>query len=681
MIYVKINDEVVYSQGLFMSLGITSATSTALFSVFNPDTTPVAGMTVKVYRDTVDNMLFGGIITSTQKMKTGRSTDVDRRGFTYKIQCQDYRRLLDRYLVNNSYEDMNCKQIIDHMIANYTDDSLGFTTDNVENGLVLDKINFSYVTVTDAIRDLAHVVGYEWYIDNNKDIHFFSRVSQSAPFTINSDRLIKVENGINNFVLSPDYSQVRNRVYVRGGYYLSNEYTETFVADGEARAWALAHKPHNVSALTVNAVTKTYAVDHLNSDDGTFEYFWSYTESYLRVADGGSEPTPIAGYTISIMYQYEVPIIVRVDNEVSQELMKTVEGGDGIYEYIVKDESLNSKEEAYNRGKVEVTTYGDALITGSFTTFEHGFQPGQFVELDNIPGYEVWNGKYSIQRVFIQLLGNNIVQYDIEFGSTLYELKDFLLGLLKNQNRLTLREDEKIDVLKIVTEELSLTDYINSVTKADHPAFWGAPLWGFATWGNFYILDMPLTYESFHQADNEFKDLSDEDNHGTPAGTPTFTGLSSGYTVWTTYTTWYNGINFDADFINTKSISAECWIHLNDDNLITSDIIGNYSFSLGINNNRIRVTNDDHTKIYYSLNVGQWYHIIVTRRSTERKIKLYVNGSLVSYEDAGPVIEGLSNITIAGGLKAHLSGLRVYNAILESGEVLKRYNDTVALYA
>lgn len=477
MVIVTVAGTSVETKGLEVEQNITHAPDTAHFRMYDPDTAPVSGQEVLIY-DEDSTVIFGGVIVSVQKEAITKSSESSYRTYVYSVECSDYQKLLDRYLINNSYTSQTCKQIIDDLVANYTDPAIGFTTTSVSTGPTITKATFSYRRVSDAITELADLVEYDWYVDESKVIHFFQRETIPAPLDISDTTLVE---SVNSFSLTPDYTQVRNRVYVRGGTYDSAAYTESFTADGLRRSWPLAFKPSGLS-ITVGGVAKTVAVDHLNPDDGTYQYFYNYLEQYVRCAENvGTTPTPADGVTIAVTYTYQVPIIIMAENLASQTAIAAIEGGTGRYEHIIKDETITTLDEARSVGEMEVLLFGDAIISGSFTTYTNGFKAGQYLNL-SATDYLTYSGRYRIQRVRARIIGNNIIQYSVEFATTLYELKDLLLSLIRKHGRYKLRSDEAVDVLKIISESITVTD-VNILTVNLHPQKWDSFKWGFGTWG------------------------------------------------------------------------------------------------------------------------------------------------------------------------------------------------------
>ncbi|MDO8715329.1 MAG: hypothetical protein Q7J73_00705 [Dehalococcoidales bacterium] len=475
MIRVTIAGTEVNTSGIRIHNELTHTPDTCSFSLDVPASAPSSGQDVKCYLDTISGTpLFGGTIVSVRQNKLAPHYTPALRAYSYSVECCDYSRLINQILITETYQNKTSKQIIDDIVTNFTDPAHGFTTANVEISRVISEVVYNYIPVVQALSELADLLLWDWYIDANKDIHFFERESRSAPFLIDDTAVTSL---INNFSLIPDYSQVRNRVYVRGGYYASSAYTQSIVADGQLKIWSLGFTPLAVSAFTIDSVAQTISQEYVGA--GGTDFYWDSKEKYIRCAT--ATPAPTAGQVLAITYTYEIPIIVRADNTLSQAAIAAIEGGNGIYESIIRDETITSRELAQDRAKAEVNQFGNVAITGGFTTYESGFVAGQFSDI-SVSGYTAFAGNYQIQRVVISAAGPHDELYQVVFASTLYELKDFLLSLVRAQARVKLREGEIVDVLKIINETITVSETV-IISMTAHPIRWGEFKWGMATWG------------------------------------------------------------------------------------------------------------------------------------------------------------------------------------------------------
>ena len=466
MIYVTVNSTSINTKGLRIQLLRGSIPNTCSFRMENPTTAPSPGQAVTAYRDTTSNMIFTGMIVSILK-----SDIVPGRIYAYDVECMDYQKLLDRRLVAESYEDQTCGAIIEDIIDNYT---TGFTYNNVSTGRVINKIVFNYLTVGKCIQELADLINFDWYVDVDKDIHFFAKETVFAPYEITDTTLRTMIKGWN---ITPDYSQIRNKIMVRGGYELSDPQTESIVADGSQRSWPLSAAPHSLS-ITVDTVSKTVGIENID-DESTKDYMMNYTEKFVRCSSGTDTPT--AGTIMAFTYSYRIPVIAYAQNYASQAAMAAIEGGDGIIEHIVKDETLTSANEAHDRAEMEINTWGKPLVSGNFQTTDcHGWKPGQTLVVDRTG--ESLNGNYQVSGVLIKMK-NGIVFYTINFHTVKDDLQSYLLRLADKLNRVVFRADETVDLFEMIAEEIIVSEGTWIIQLGAALQKWGTFKWGVGSWG------------------------------------------------------------------------------------------------------------------------------------------------------------------------------------------------------
>ena len=386
---------------------VTSNPDTGFFEVVDPDTVPLEGQEVHIYLDDTSQNLFKGIISSITRLTV--SPGVER----HQITCSDFERLFNRRLVNNSYTTQTFNAIILDIVANFTDPAIGFTTNNVGGFFTpLTEVKFSFRSPSDCLRELAEIIDWQWFIDEDKDIHFISKQAgdtDPSPFNITDDTLDTI---FTNLAITLDYSQVRNKVIIQGGNFLKTSITENFVGNAATRSWALAYPPVSPT-LTVGGGAKTLGRDNIDADDGTFEYFYNTDEKNFKAAS--AEATPGNGVAIVIAYNYNAPGLFSQENTQSQTDLAALEGGDGVYEYVFKDNTLDSDAAIQGRAAIELEKNAFPELFGSVDTInQFGFEPGQLITID-MDGSR-YNGTYNIEQVTITSLGGSTLRYSIDFG-------------------------------------------------------------------------------------------------------------------------------------------------------------------------------------------------------------------------------------------------------------------------
>lgn len=258
----------------------------------------------------------------------------------------------------------------------------------------------------------------------------------------------------------------------------SDPATFEFVADGKQTVFYLTHKPHSLS-MTVNAVAVSVGIENVDEDDGTYDYMMNYQEKYVK--NGSATAAIAAGTTVAFTYQYDIPVISMVEDIDSQNAVKAIQGGDGIYEYKIKDDALVTIEAAKASGDAYLREHGNARVTGSFSTAETGWVPGQILTVNSVS--RGISGTYTIQKVKITPYGTSWL-YTIEYGGRLYGIEDRLRAIISAQQASKNQDTAIINKIKSNTEDVSLTDSTTTTINSDAYEFDEADaLWDFAVFG------------------------------------------------------------------------------------------------------------------------------------------------------------------------------------------------------
>ena len=367
----------------------------------------------------------------------------------YQVKCRDYTFGLERMRVVEGYEDMTVAEIIEDILTTYATD---FTFENVDCPLVVEKINFDRVTVSDAIQKLSTMTGYSWYVDYDKDIHFFEKNTERAPFDIeDEDPVTGLTDG--NYIpdtleISDDFSQIRNRVFIKGGEIEGTSRTEYFDCDGTKKQFKLANKFAKKPTVTLAAVAQTVGIDNLDNEDD-YDCFWDYGNTYIRFKD-----TNIPASGANALVVAGIPLYTLVVQVEEPESMAEY----GIWEYAKTDKTIKSRDAAVNMAKAELQAYQSGLIEGRFQTYTTGLRSGQLIHIKStLMGVDE---DFVIQRV------NYNATPPVSWSVTLATLRsvgliEFLIGMLKTGEQLL--EDGMETVLEKTAfpqEEITMGDEV-----------------------------------------------------------------------------------------------------------------------------------------------------------------------------------------------------------------------------
>lgn len=431
---------------LEIEYGLTYEVDTCSFSVKGEP--PAEGEEV-IIED--GSRLFAGIVVKVELARTFPSKTIK----VWQVECDDYTALLDRRLVVETYENKSADWIFQDITAKYCP---GFTVAGVQAGApAVEYIVFEYVRPSECFKQLCDYVGWQWQPDYYKDLQFFSAeaLASPAPLTL-------VPGGQFRFGKhSIDTQGLRNRVYVRGGTMLSDPQTIQWKADGVARIWTLPWKPHETS-LQVGEVQKTVGIENLH-EEADFDYMMSFAEKYIRCS--AQTATPVEGITISLTARQDIDVITMVEDYASQAAIAAVQGGDGIYEHVINDDSLTSITAAEAAGMADLREHANPRVKGSFETEVPGWEPGQIVNI-NLPDRGVV-GEYLVQRVSISPTWANpsIWTYRVEYGGRLLGIADFLKALVSAQQKKQMAETAILSKFLRETEPVGVTDTVTDIPR------------------------------------------------------------------------------------------------------------------------------------------------------------------------------------------------------------------------
>lgn len=366
----------------------------------------------------------------------------------YRVQCKDWTHYLDRVFVVERYDDMTVEDIIANINTNYLS---GFTIANVNCPITVKSITFNRLPISKCLQILAEQVNYSWYVDYEKDIHFFAKNSEIAPFNLTDT------NGnytFSSLMVKDDLSQIRNRVYVRGGEIEGASRAESYTGDGSKTTFALANKFSKKPTVTVGGVSKTVGIDFLDQD-ASFDCLWNYNEKYIRFV---SAPAASAAVSVSGLPLY--PLIVQVEDLASIAQY-------GVYEFSLVDKTIRTSDEAKQYASAQLEAYAKKISEASFETYESGLRSGQVVNIQSdIRGIDE---NYLIQRVNLVMRTPTDGLWQIELATTrTIGIIDFLQRLLLSQNKqIVVSENEVIEKYFLDYQDIE-TEEVITLKTIDH---------------------------------------------------------------------------------------------------------------------------------------------------------------------------------------------------------------------
>lgn len=425
---------------------LTSQVDDATFRIKNKEWIPEKGDEVIIEFD--GNTEFGGRIVEVAVS--------DKIYSEYEVTCQDWSVDFDRKKIAAVYQNMTAKEIIEAitLIVN-TELGYTFTTVNVQDTVVFDKVVFNYLEGSKCIEELTDALGWSYYIDPDKDIHFFPKGTESAPFDVSDDSLNVLRETLH---ITDGFSELRNVVIIRGGEFEGSPRTETYVSDGEQTTVNLSYKFAELPTVLVDGIAITVGVENLDNAEleaETIDALWDYNQKYLRF-----KTAVTVGFTVETTGIPLFPLIMPIEDAASIAEF-------GRKEHVIVDKTITATDLAIEVGIAELTAYANGVQNGGFQTYTHGVRSGQVIDVSSAKLGVA--GEYLVRSVRMSGFGNTGAIYDVELTSSrVFGIIELLQALiLRDRNNLSINENEVPNIVKLDQQTIEITESITLVATLD----------------------------------------------------------------------------------------------------------------------------------------------------------------------------------------------------------------------
>jgi hypothetical protein len=440
-------------------------------------TVPTIGNTIKLYDSS--GLIFGGTVTEVEATIQGLL-------ITNQVTVSDWGYLFDGTLVKKNYAMMDPHDIVVDIVNTFAPGK-GFTTSHVLKGnFLIPSIKFNYQQPTKALQSLAKLIGWDWYIDPNKDIHFFlgdvaNAIGEGgvAPITVDATSG-KIE--WNSLDVDLNLQNMQNSVYVIGGTYAKTftaaNTIDTFLTDGVSQFFSTSYPyTSNTNTVTLNGTVQTVGIANQTSP-GTVQVLYNDQQRWIQFTAGA----PTSGQTVKVYGQANVPIVAHASNVASITSY-------GEFQTVVVDSKISSVPEAQQRAQAAILQFGHPVYDIKFKTLVPGCAIGQAITI-NLPAFGISSKQLVIKRV--EAVGyvpgaNGMLEYQVEcIGSDNVTFTDLMTTILQEDANQTPVDNSTItENLVPIAEVLLITDALTP-TSTSRPYAW-APAssqirWGFFTW-------------------------------------------------------------------------------------------------------------------------------------------------------------------------------------------------------
>ena len=370
---------------------------------------------------------FEGVLASIDQ-----AVHQSRDNYTFPCKVTSYTRMMDKLVI----EEMGggtAGSRVRFLIRKYLP---GFGTRFVREGFVVPEDDFDHVPITSVFSKYASAIGFIWFVDFDREIHFSEGEVFQGPIDLID---LDTNDDYGDVLVTEDISQLRNRVYIKDATSRSAESRrDTFVADDNQSFFKLFSPPFDEEDVKVfkNSTGIDLLPDTLTTQDGEIE--GGEGLCFLCILNQGLRfplsDLPKEGDIIDIDYFPEEAggdggIIVVMEDPDSIRMMRNRESttgfvSDGVHEHIISAPQLRVRnlDPLAFLGSLVLDRLAWPEIRGQFTVSTMqavGWRPGQSVILQSskrnlFSSRTLWReGRLTDVRVHVQSVTKKFIPYTI----------------------------------------------------------------------------------------------------------------------------------------------------------------------------------------------------------------------------------------------------------------------------
>ena len=473
VIYTTINiDGTDYNDNTTISLNksVDEYNTTSSFTVRFKNTNGQYNSTFSL-NDEVKIYAEKDVTPATSQHFLGIIEDISFEGHSQKevivLTGRDYGAILQDIIVSpRIFKNQEAGSIIKSLVIQNAN-GYGITTNNVAStGVNIDKITFNNVSLFDAIKQLATISGYYFFVDNDKDLNLLLKESVSSGLTVNNTNVTK-----SNFKTTDN--DIFNRVTVYGARQLTGV-RETF-APQAGSVYVVDDKPSNVKmtgSAAVNVSIQPGGIEGVADPENESVQFLVDYNGYSVILTSGTTAGDNTGWTgssVIIDYQRSSPLVSIKQDTVSQTAY-------GLKDKLIVDRNIKSQDEAVLKATTLLADSKDPKIQGAVSL--HGIMdvtPGETVVVD-IPFHNISSETFSIINAKYDFNSRNNLSEQVVSLTLNRKIKNVLDIMKEQEIRLRILEGGEVDTsvtnLEIAIGSVSVDSSYDVISRSIGSAFY-----------------------------------------------------------------------------------------------------------------------------------------------------------------------------------------------------------------
>lgn len=411
----------------------------------------IIGKKIELFED--DSKIFSGQLDEPTTRKINQTNKLQ------KIICVDWNFLADKRYINKVFSRQKISDIIKKIIDEYfIDEGITYNNTTIEDTDNYLAINCSYSLATSVFDEMADLIAFNWWIDDNKKFWFVSRTSLIGPSIIENVSSYSPYD----LIFMEDRNEYRNIQILKDVKALTSQLTEkaTPTPDDDntySVRFPIDSRPEiyitdDVSVIPVNeydGISDSYKVpDNLigigGLDFGLTWYYWNKGNQLIS-KDPTNAPEPAAGYFIVVRYvgQYKTDIVSENYDEI--DTRKAIEGGTGYYENVESGADIEGIRVAEEKAEALIRRFANIAKKIKLSSYTIDANVNDLCNM-TFPSFNVNNEDYLIISKRLRDVGNGLFKREYVFvsGEAVGGWVTFFKKWLQNTRDFTLRDTEQV---------------------------------------------------------------------------------------------------------------------------------------------------------------------------------------------------------------------------------------------
>lgn len=411
---------------------------------------PTVGEIVEIYNGT--ELVFAGSIDDLPEFVVDGTNVL----MYQNIPIVDFHQSADRRLVAESYENKTAGFIVTDIINKYLVEE-GITAGEIQEGAIIQRAVFNYMTASQCLDELSELTGLQWKINPDKTLDFFNRATFIGT-PVNEQSNIKMLR------VKKSRQQYRNRQFLRAGHDISTVQTRTFKGDGETQTFTVDLPIAKVPTIKVNGVIKTVGIRGL---DQNCDWYWQKNDK--TISQENDAPKLTSSDTLTVEFQGFYPIIVVAESTGEIADRQSIEGGSGIYESIEQKASIDSRESALTYSEGLLRRFANIQMQVTFDTYTP-YKAGELVQVD-FPSHGISEEMLVAEvKIFDTGTVDHRLTYSVKLvsGESFGGWVNFFKKLAEQNKTFVIRENEIVVKLNTFRDEISQPRLTDEMTFKIH---------------------------------------------------------------------------------------------------------------------------------------------------------------------------------------------------------------------